>query len=152
MELNLLDFFNVDNISLNLKSTKKDLCIGEMVELANNCGKVIDKEAFLKSLLDREENGTTGIGKGIAIPHARTDTVSDITISIGISKEGIDYQALDKQKVHILCLVAAPVRQSTKILILIAKLCRFFNSSAFRENLVKAKTKEEVIELFKGKE
>jgi len=152
MDLNLLDFFNEENITLDLKSSDKSSCISELVELANKSGKIIDKESFYKSLLDREENGTTGIGKGIAIPHARTDSVSEIAISMAISKKGIDYQALDKKPVHILFLIAAPISQSTTILILIAKICRFFNNSKFRKELTDAKTKEDVINLFKNKD
>jgi len=152
MELSLLDFFSKENIVLDLESTDKVSCITTLVDLADKSGKILDKDEFLRSLLDREDNGTTGIGKGIAIPHARTNTVKDITISLAISRKGVDYHALDKKPVHIIFLIAAPVSQSTKILILIAKICRFFNSTKFREELLEAKTKDDVINLFKNKD
>src|ERR1041384_7343929 len=105
--MQILDFLTVDAVKMNLESkTKKDV-IKELVELLVKSDKVKDKKKMIQTLMDREELGSTGIGQGIAIPHGKSDTVSDLAAAFGLSQEGIGFDSLDGEPVHIFFLLVA---------------------------------------------
>ena len=97
----ITDYMSKDLITLDLKSRTKDAVLEELSVLMSKSPNIQDKNIIKKALMEREELGSTGIGKGIAIPHAKTDTASKLTVAFGISKEKIDFNSLDKEGVNI---------------------------------------------------
>src|SRR5208282_6888312 len=99
--MQILDFLTPDAIKLNLESKNKKDAIKELVELLVKSGKVKDKKKMIQTLFEREELGSTGIGQGIAIPHGKSDTVSDLSAAFGVSTEGVSFDSLDGEPVNI---------------------------------------------------
>lgn len=150
--MELTEFISPNLVKLELSSTKKVDAIKELIELLDKAGFVTDADVFLKSVLEREKVGSTGIGKGIAIPHSRTSTVREVVVAIGRSKEGIEFEALDNRPVHLIFLIAAPVESGGLYLKALARLSRLLRYQEFRNELMEAKTIEEVIKIISSEE
>ncbi len=149
MEIKSEELLPPERICLELTAEKKEDAIKEMTGLLAGSGKLLDKQAFLKCLFEREELETTGIGDGVALPHGRTDAVGELLLAFARSKNGIDYDALDDKPVHLFFMIAAPLSDSTKVLKLLAKVSRLLHNAKFRQALLKAETKDQIIELIK---
>ncbi|WP_073508220.1 PTS sugar transporter subunit IIA [Streptobacillus notomytis] len=142
----------IDGINLNLQAKNKNSLLKEMFKSLENNENILDKEKAFEDLMEREMLGTTGIGRGVAIPHAKTSAVKDIIISVGIFKEGIEYEAIDEEKVNILFMFLSPIELSREYLIILAKISRFCQDDQFRKSVLEVKTKEELIKLIKNME
>jgi len=150
--LELTEFISPQLIKLELAATKKVDAIKELIELLDKAGFVTDAEAFLKSVLEREKVGSTGIGKGIAIPHSRTSTVREVVVAIGRSRPGIEFEALDNKPVQLIFLIAAPVESGGLYLKALARLSRLLRYQEFRNDLMEAKTVEDIIKIISAEE
>lgn len=148
-KLSIYDKMYVESINLDLKSKNKNALLREMFKSMENSPFIKDKEKVFEDLLNRELIGSTGIGNGIAIPHAKTDYVDDIVISIGILKESIEYESIDEEKVNIVFMFLAPTSLSKEYLTILARISRFSQEEKFRKALLSAKTKEEILEYIK---
>lgn len=149
---NVSDYIKKETIELNLKSKNKNSVIKEMYENLKKTGLVLNEEQALKDLYAREEMGTTGIGRGVALPHAKTDAVSELVLTIGICKDGIEYSSIDDSKVTILFMFLCPQENTQEYLKVLARISRFIRNDEFRESLLNAKTSEEIIEIIKKEE
>ena len=89
--MRITDLLSKESIKLNLSSKTKPEVIDEMVDLVNASGNLNNKEEYKKAIIAREEMSTTGIGEGVAIPHAKTKAVNKACLASGVSKDGIDY-------------------------------------------------------------
>lgn len=152
MEEKIYEMLPEHQISLDIKSRTKGDVLKEMVGLLESSPYILDKNELLDNLIERERLETTGIGDGIALPHARTDSVSQLVIGFGRSEQGIEYDSLDGNLVHILFFIAAPKTSSTKVLKVLAKISRLLNNENFRKELIAVKTKKEIRELIKTRE
>jgi fructose-specific phosphotransferase system IIA component len=152
MDEKIYEMLPEQQISLDIKSRTKDEVLKEVVGLLESSPYILDKNELLNNLIERERLETTGIGDGIALPHARTDSVSQLVIGFGRSELGIEYDSLDGNLVHILFFIAAPKTSSTKVLKVLAKISRLLNNENFRKELIAAKTKKEIRELIKTRE
>ena len=150
--MELTEFISPQLIKLELAATKKVDAIKELIELLDKAGFVTDAEAFLKSVLEREKVGSTGIGKGIAIPHSRTSTVREVVVAIGRSRPGIEFEALDNKPVQLIFLIAAPVESGGLYLKALARLSRLLRYQEFRNDLMEAKTVEDIIKIISAEE
>lgn len=130
---------------LNLESTEKNETIVEMVEVLVQKQVIRNKEVFLREVFEREEGGSSGIGYGVAIPHARTEVVEEIIIAFGRSQKGINFESLDRRPVHLVFLIASPVKDNELYLRTLARLSRFLRERKFRQGLLFAETTEEVL-------
>lgn len=121
-------------VILDLKAKDKEGVLREMISLLNLPK---DKEELLlSSLMQREKLGSTGIGKGIAIPHCRSVVVDNITLIVGVSKEGVDFDALDGKPVHLLfMLVATPMDPSMQYLTALGNIARIARGLANEESI-----------------
>jgi mannitol/fructose-specific phosphotransferase system IIA component (Ntr-type) len=99
--MQILDFLSVDSIKLSMESKNKKDAIKELVDVLVKSDKVKDKKKMIQTLMEREELGSTGIGQGIAIPHGKSDTVSDLAAAFGISTDGVSFDSLDGEPVNI---------------------------------------------------
>lgn len=139
-------------ISSKLHSKDKEGVLKELVELLHLAGKVKDKDAALKALLGREELMSTGIGYGVAIPHAKSESVENIIAAFGRSREGVEYQALDGKPVYLIFLIMASEDASRLHIKALAKISRLLKNSHFREALMKAENARQILELFRKEE
>lgn len=144
----MLNYFNVKMINIiDNKSVSKDEILKKLVNNMNeNSDLISNKEIFLKEILERERAGTTGIGMGVAIPHARTEVVKDIVVSVALLKNPVDFNSLDGEKVRIVILVGVPKGESKKYLELLSSLSRIFRDKKIRESILESTTTECLIE------
>ncbi len=144
--MKFIDYVKPEHIKLQLEGQTKEEVIEELVELLTESCCVEDGDRILDAVMAREREGSTGLEKGVAIPHAKCDAVSRLSIVIGISKEGIDFDALDGKRSHLFFLMVAPTSESGPHVQAIAKIVKMIKLERFRERLLKAKSGEEVIE------
>lgn len=150
--MKISEYLSKQTIKVGLESTNKKDAISELVDVLEKVGKISDKGNILKSLMDREELGTTGIGQGIAIPHAKTYLVDDICAAIGISKNGVNFSSLDGEPVYIIFIFLAPHNAAGKHLKLLAKASQLLKDKYFREPLKEMNSAEEIMKIIKEEE
>jgi fructose-specific phosphotransferase system IIA component len=137
---------------MELKSKTKEDAIKELANTLAVSKKVKNVKQFLNDIISREGLGSTGIGHGLAIPHSRTDTVDEFVIAYGRSKAGIDFNALDGQKVNMVFLMGASTAELNLYLRLLAELSKCLMKDSFRQELLNAATPREIIDAFKKSE
>lgn len=150
--MRISEFLEQKAIELNLKSKSKGEVLEELVNLLSGTGKIEDKKELLRVIREREELGSTGIGYNIAIPHARCRGVKKLIGGFGISREGIDFDALDGEPVHLFFILGAPPDASGEYLKALACISRILRRRASRLALLQAKTSEEVESIFRQTE
>jgi len=146
----LSKFCDESLVRFDLKSKTKDKVIEELVELAAASKSVKDQSLLLKDVVEREKLVTTGVGYGVAFPHAKTKSVRGIVIAFGRSKEGVDFEAMDKRPVQLFFLIAAPEEAIGAHLNVMAKLSHLMKSQENRDRLLEAEVWEEVAEVLDG--
>lgn len=147
-----LDYFDKNSICTELKSNSKNEAIKELADLIRDNKNISDFDKFVGDVFSRENLKTTGIGDGVAIPHARTDAVKKIIIAFGISKTGVDFQSMDKNPSNIIFLIGIPTEHIDDYLKVLGHLTRLLKHEDMRQSLLKAKDKEEIIRIFKQAE
>lgn len=148
--MKILDFLSENCVLTELEGkTKKDV-VTELVEvLAKKKSQVKNVEKVVEAIMKRESTGSTGIGQGVAIPHAKSEDVSKIVASLGISKAGVDFDSLDGEPVYIIFLMVAPPESISEHLQAIAKISRLLKDKFFRQSLRDAQTPSEIIKIIK---
>ena len=143
----MLEYFNNKLITvIDGKHTKKEI-LNIMVDLiANNSDALPDKKDFLENILNREKVGSTGIGMGIALPHARCENIKKIVVAVALLKESINFNSLDGENVKLLVMVGAPKNQGAEYLSLVGTLMRTFRNKEARNTLLEASNQQELIE------
>ena len=145
--MKITDLINQNAIDLNVHiSTKKEL-IKKATELMAQNGNIKDIEQYEKLVLKREEEGSTGIGEGIAIPHGKGECISKPGLAAMVIPEGADFDALDGNKVNLLFLIAAPDTKDNIHLDVLSRLSTLLMDSNFREKLLSAKSKDEFLKI-----
>jgi len=128
----------------NLVSAEKRELLDEMSGNVSELVGGLDREGLLEVLLEREKLGSTGIGHGVAIPHARIKGVERVIVSMGISKQGVDFQSMDNKPVHIFFLIIAPEQSSAVHLKVLSGISRLLKDAAFRNKLMKAESRDDI--------
>lgn len=139
-------------INLKLNTDDKEDALIEMVNLLKKEDKIESEDKFLAKIIEREREGSTGFGRGIAVPHGKSETVNELSLSIGRSKKGIEYHSLDGRKVNLVFMVADYPDYSPEYLKLVSTLVSWLREDNFRKELLNADGKTEFIELFREKE
>ncbi len=147
--MDILDYLDKNCVLIGLKRKNKKNTISVILDclVANKKISKEDKKEVFKAVLQREEMGSTAIGNHIAFPHARTNSVKDIIICIGISKEGIDFDSLDQESVNIVALLLSNQREAGLHLKMLAFLARMLRDKYLVQRLKNVKDGEEVISL-----
>ncbi len=143
--MKIVDLLRKESINLNGEVRSKKETIDQMVDLMAAGGNIADVDIYREGVYKREEEGTTGIGEGIAIPHAKTDAVKAPGLAAMVVKEGVDYDSLDGEPVHLIFLIAAPNTEDNVHLEVLSRLSMLLMDDGFRENLMSAGTKEEFL-------
>jgi len=139
-------------IITDMESVDKEESFEEMVDLLVRAGKVADRREIIEGLKERENLGTTGIGEGIAIPHAKFKSITKLTAALGISKVGIDYDAVDDELVYVVVLVLAEANNPGPHIRLLAEIARLFQVQGFRDKLCSVSSAKEALELIRSEE
>ncbi|MGD6794647.1 PTS fructose transporter subunit IIABC [Metabacillus indicus] len=150
--MKITDLLTRDTIILDLRAGTKPAVIDELIEILHNSGKLKDKEGYKKAILSREEQSTTGIGEGIAIPHAKTNAVAEPAIAFGRSRQGADYESLDGQPAHLFFMIAASEGANNEHLQTLSRLSGFLMDPAFKKKLEDAETEDEILNAINEKE
>ncbi|MDF1493155.1 PTS sugar transporter subunit IIA [Caproiciproducens sp. CPB-2] len=145
--MRITDLLSEPGINLNASPHSKADAIDELVELMDATGKLKNKAKYKKCVLKREKEGTTGIGEGVAIPHAKTKVVTNAGLSAMVAKEGVEYESLDGSPAKLLFMIAAPDTSENIHLDVLARLSVLLMDDDFRRNLIEAKSKSEFLSL-----
>ena len=136
----------------DLKSESKEEIINELVDLFKDDPRVEDIEKVRSAVLEREKVMSTGVGKGFAIPHGKTNAVKEIIGAFGKIKEGIDYESLDGNPVNLVFLLVGKYNLISTHIKLLSRISRLMNKDDFRHRLVEANSAEEIVKLFSEEE
>lgn len=150
--MKITDLLKKDTIILDLKSSSKAEVIEELVSKLDSAGRLNDKEEYKKAIIAREEQFSTGIGEGIAIPHAKTAAVKVPALAFGRSKDGVDYDSLDGNPAHIFFMIAASEGAHSDHIETLSRLSTLLMNEDFKKKLLEAKTEDEVLALIDSQE
>ncbi|HEQ72196.1 MAG TPA: PTS sugar transporter subunit IIA [Spirochaetia bacterium] len=145
----LIDLITEEIVKIPLEATTKTEVIAELIDVLAKAGKIQDKQKASEAVQKRENLGSTGLEKGIAVPHAKTDQVSTLTLAIGISFKGIDFNAVDGKPSKVFFLMLAAPDQSGPHIEALSEIARMTRSETFCRMLTSTTTAKEVVELFK---
>jgi fructose-specific phosphotransferase system IIA component len=145
----LIDLISPEVVKVPLESSSKPAVLRELIQVLKGSGKVSDAESALEAVNQREALGSTGLEMGIAVPHAKTDTVKTLTMALGISPNGIDFASLDGKPSKLFFLMLAPRNQSGPHIAALAEIAKLSRSRAFCEALERARSADEVVKLFR---
>jgi fructose-specific phosphotransferase system IIA component len=148
MDLKVTDILTPAAIQLDLVATDKTDVLTQLVDLVVGTGKVSDRDALLKVILDRERLMSTGIGYGVALPHGKSSVVHTSLAALAVLRTPIDFDALDDKPVNIVLLLVGTEEAVGAHLRLLSRISRMVGSDQFRSDLVGARTVEEVLDLF----
>ena len=152
--MKLVELLNPKAVSADLKAQNKGDVVSELLDLLVTSGdiKKADRPVILKKLNDREALGSTGIGKGVGIPHAKCLSVKKMVAAIGISKKGVDFKSLDGDPAHLFFLLIAPGANPGPHLKSLAKIARLLDDKFVRDRLRSSKTPQEILSIVKAEE
>jgi fructose PTS system EIIBC or EIIC component len=145
--MRITKLLTLETILLSMNSSRKLEAIEELVYILDKADKITDREAFKEAILKRESQSTTGIGDGIAIPHAKTAVVKEPTIVFGKSTSGVEYEALDGKPSHLFFMIAAPEGANNTHLEALARLSGLLMKEEVRAKLMNASSKHEVLDI-----
>jgi fructose PTS system EIIA component len=150
MDISIDDVIHTDLVTLDLKATERDDAIREMAEMLAADGRVGDVDRYVAAVLEGGEEGTTGVGGGTAIPHAKSDAVEQVGVAFARSDQGVDFGSEEEgADSRLLFLIAAPEGSGDLHVSLLAKLARRLVHGSFRQGLTEASSPDEVIDLLR---
>ena len=145
--MKITDLLSKESVLLNVDVKDKDACLVKLVDLMDASGKISNKKLYLDAVYAREEEGTTGVGNGIAIPHGRCSGVKEPGLAAMTINGGVEYNALDSKPVDLAFLIAAPEGSGSVHLEILSKLATMLMDENFVADLKKAKTVEEFLKV-----
>lgn len=144
--MRIVDLLSKNSIKLNASPKSKSEAIDMLIDLQVKGGNIADKEAYKKGILAREEKGSTAVGEGIAIPHAKSEAVKAPSLAAMTVPDGVDYEALDDEPSNLLFMIAAPNDGDVHLEVL-SRLMTILMDEDFRDNLLKAKDADEFLKV-----
>ena len=145
--MNLKTVLTVDTINLHMKGSTKEEIINELLDILVDAGKIPDREAALKAVMDREQKMSTGMKHGIGIPHGKSDTIQNLVACIGISDKPVDFDSLDHEPCRIFIMTLSPVEKTGPHLQFLAEVSLLFKSADKRKEILTAASKEDVVKI-----
>ena len=150
--MSLTELLDESAILVNIKATEKREVIEELAASLTACGKISDSSEVLQAVLEREKIMSTGIGKGVAIPHGKCKTVDKLVGVLGIKKDGVDFQSLDEQPVYLFFLLISPLNVSGPHIRALAHISRLLRHDQLRKRLIATENPHQVLELIAEEE
>ncbi len=147
--MQIMDFLSRKAIITDLKGTQKEDVIRELVEALCNAGEIEkrNRNKLVEALIARESLGSTAIGQGIAIPHAKSDSVDKLVAAFGLSRRGVDFDSLDGESAYIFFLLVAPQDSAGPHLKALARISRLLKDKYFRDTLRSSVDEKAVIKV-----
>ena len=145
--MNLKSVLTTETINLHLKGSSKDEIINELLDILVAAQKIPDRNAALSAVMDREQKMSTGMKHGIAIPHGKSNTISDLVACIGISDKPVDFDSLDHQPCRMFIMTLSPVEKTGPHLQFLAEISLLFKSAEKRQEILDAKSAETIIKI-----
>lgn len=151
--MSLANLLSAEQIIPEMKAVERWPAIVELIDLLTSLGKIRseDRDSILALLKQREETMSTGIGFGIAIPHASSDRINEVVAAFGRSSSGIEFDALDNAPVKFVVLFIVPKNQFQTHLRTLASIAKFLNDRSVREQLASAKSADEILAIFRDR-
>ena len=143
--MKITDLLDEKSIRLNAAASSKKEALNQIINLISQSGNITNKEEYKEIVFKREEQGTTGIGEGIAIPHGKSSKVKKATLAAMVIPNGVEFEALDNKKVNLMFLIAAPETKDNIHLEVLSRLSALLMDEKFREKLKSAKTTKEFL-------
>jgi len=150
--MKISEILNEKVISVGLECSDKDDAINKMVDLASNSGLMTDINKVRECVIEREKLVSTGVGKGFAIPHGKTDEIKGIVAAFAVLKEPVDFDSIDLEPVQFVFLIVGKESLLNAHIKLLSRISRLMNKDEFREKLEEAKTPQEVLKIFTEEE
>lgn len=150
--MKITDILTEQFIRTGFPGTTKDEVLNGIIDLAGASDKVQDKEKIREAILEREKIMSTGVGSGFAIPHGKTDAVSDIVGALVVTAQPIDYKSLDDQPVRIVFLLIGRDSMVGPHIKLLSRISRLMNKEEFRSRLLGARSASDVLEILRQEE
>lgn len=145
--MNLKKLLSEDTIIFNLKGTTKEQIIEEMVDLLVANGRIKDRDAALRAVLEREQKMSTGMQHGIAIPHGKTDSVEKLVTAMALKKEGVDFGSMDGKPSTIFIMTISSVSRTGPHIQFLSEISQVLNDPEKRERILKAQSASEVLDV-----
>jgi PTS system nitrogen regulatory IIA component len=142
--MNLPKAIPKEAIAISLQGRSKAAIIEELVDLAMRSGRLHDRKAAIKAVMEREKKLSTGMHHGLAIPHGKTDTVDGLVASMGLIPEGVDFQSMDGDPSRIFILTVSPANRPGPHIQFLAEVSRLMNRAEIRESLLQAESAEAI--------
>ncbi len=146
------DLLDESVVKVGLESVNKRECIEELIDLLARSGRISDRAAALNAVLKREATGSTGIGKGCAVPHGKHSSVAGIRMALGTSSKGVDFDSLDGAPVHMVFLILAGAGEPGPHIRALAEVARMMSIPGFYRRVVAAPSAGAVLDLFDAEE
>ena len=150
--MRLRDMLDESTVKVELESLDKEECIEEMTDLLVRAGRVTDRAQVLSAVRTREAEGSTGIGSGVAVPHGKCANLANTVLAVGISRQGIEFDAVDGKPVKVVFLIAASASEPGKHLQMLAEVVRLVRIPGLCTKLATAATPAEVLNLLDAEE
>jgi fructose-specific phosphotransferase system IIA component len=150
--MRISDILTEEVIATGLPGGSKEEIIDAMIDLVASSPKVVDKEKVREAVFEREKIMSTGVGNGFAVPHGKTDAVSDIVAAFAVTAEPIDYESIDEKPVRLVFLLVGKNNMVGPHIKLLSRISRLMNKEEFRKRLIAVSTPKEIIEIFKQEE
>ncbi|MDD4899976.1 MAG: PTS sugar transporter subunit IIA [Candidatus Omnitrophica bacterium] len=147
--MKIMDFLSKEAIVPDIKASKKDEVIKELVDVLINSGEVDKRHRnkIIEALLARESLGSTAIGQGVAIPHAKSDSATKLVAAFGLSKKGVDFDSLDGEPAYIFFLLLAPQDSAGPHLKALARISRLLKDKYFRDSLRSSEDSKAIVKI-----
>jgi len=149
--MNLKKVLSPDTVWVDLKANTKEGVIEEMIDRLIATGKLKDREAVLKAVLEREAKMSTGMQNGVAIPHGKTDAVKSLVAAVALNKSGVNFESMDGSPSTIFIMTISPTKRTGPHIQFLAEVSRLISQPAERDRLLAAKTHGEIYEILTGK-
>lgn len=150
--MRITDFLNKNSVYINVEAENKDSIIDKLINLIERSGNLLDRDELKKQIQNREEQCSTGVGNGIAIPHAKTNAVKSPCVAAAVCKNGVDYEALDNLPSHLFFMIAVPECANNEHLEVLSKLSTMLMDDDFKNSLINSGSIDEFLKLIDRKE
>lgn len=150
--MRLRDLLDLASIKVGMVSTDKDEAIEELMDLLVRAGKIPDRSGAIDAVMERESQQTTGIGSGVAIPHAKHESIETLTAALGVSSGGIEFDSVDDKPVHLVFLIMARVDAPGPHIQALAEIARLLQIPGFYRKLVESESEADLLALIESEE
>lgn len=150
--MKILEILKLDKIKVEFTGTTKEAVLNELIDSFIGDPRVLDIERVRNVVLEREKIMSTGIGNGFAIPHGKTDMVSEMIAAFGVLKNPVDFEALDEKPVNLIFLLVGHENSVAQHIKMLSRVSRIMNQENIREKLASTFSREEILQIFEAQD